>query len=84
MIVLTEEVFVFARKRGRRALLVAVNRSKRTVILAFSSPARVLYGRGARVLHYTLSAEEGVAFSVPCGLRFRLFFDDGAKIFENM
>ncbi len=83
-IVLTEEVLVFLRTKGKRALLVAVNRSKREVCLSFSSPVRVVFGRGGRGLSYTLGKEEGAAFSVPRGTRLRLFFADGAKIFRNM
>ncbi len=83
-IVLADEVFVFLRTKGKRALLVAVNRGKREMSLTFSSPVRILFGRSARCRSYTLAHEEGAAFSVPRGTRLRLFFADGTKIFENM
>ncbi len=84
LFVLTEEVFVFARTKGKRALLVVANRGARGLTLSFSSPVRVLFGRDRRTLSYALAGEEGAAFLVARGTRLRLFFDDGTKIFPNM
>lgn len=83
-IVLTGEVFVFLRRKGKRALLVAVNRGKREMSLCFSAPVCVLFGRGSRCRSYTLPPGEGVAFSVRCGSHLRLFFADSTRIFKNM
>ena len=83
-LVLTEELFSFARTKGGRTLLVVINRSQREVTLSFSSPVRVLFGRAASCLSYRIGKEEGAAFSTARGTLFRLFFDNGDKIYRNM
>ena len=84
LLLLSPELLIFERYSGRRAILVAVNRSPLTARLVFDGGVRVLFGHGCGEDGYLLARHEGAAFGAVRGRRLRVYLDDIPVVFENM